>query len=566
MYTGRLHSEMGEAYWRFSNLDKAKEEFKEAMHFFRKEQDTIGVILGYLNVGGIEYEQGVWEKSLEKYQEAYDLFDRKEKKYSYLKAAILSGLSSVYEKMGEFDNSIKYAKQSLEMDYVELERYPEKITLSLNKLARLEFSRKNHEEAFEYLKTSDSIIDLYNVDSNRPIAATIRGKFLIELEKYQEAFEILSEVKPLLEKYNLEGGFKIDYHKSLGIAYYHKGSIKEAIKTLLFAEKKAEEEGFNNQLSTIKKYLALSYRATNKNELAFAKLRESQKISDSLFGIEKQKVLKEVEAKYQTEKRENELLQVKAEKATTELNLSNQRFITYGLVLGLLVLLLIGFAIVQRNKREHQLALSKQKEQNLQSIIIAEEKERTRIARELHDGIVQQIGATIIKSRNTFKKLGVSEQPESEELLQELEASSKEIRFISHQMMPRVLEEKGLISALEELLNNSFQSSEIKYSFEYTSLQDRFPKNIEFTLYRITQELLQNIVKHSQASEVNIQLMKVKGQILYLVEDNGVGFQSKNKKGIGLKNIRSRIDLVKGSVNFDSENSGTLTTIKIPLG
>ena len=88
---------------------------------------------------------------------------------------------------------------------------------------------------------------------------------------------------------------------------------------------------------------------------------------------------------------------------------------------GLVVVLLIGFSLFQLNKRKHQLAIANEKENNLQSIITAEEKERTRIARELHDGIVQQIGAIIINSRNVFTKLGLAEKPESEKLIAQLE-------------------------------------------------------------------------------------------------------------------------------------------------
>lgn len=565
MYTGRLHSEMGEVYYRFSKLDKAKDEFSKATYFFRKEKDTIGIILGHVNIASVEYERGFLEKSLENYQISLDLFNREEKQYSYIKAAILNGLSTVYEQMGEIDESILYAEQSLQLDYVELERYPEKIGSSLHRLAALEFRKKNIEKAFKYLNRSDSIINVYKVESNKPLAATLRGKFLIDLKKYKEAFEVLSKVKLLLNTYNLAGSEQIDYYKSLGIANYHLRRYNQSLDLLSDIEEIAEKEGFYSQLGEIKKYLALNYKALNRNALAFTKLTESQKISDSIFNIDKQKVLKEIEAKYQTEKRENELLQVRTEKANAELDLSNQRLVTYGLIAGVLVLILIGFSVVQRNKRRHQLLLSEQKEQSLQSIIAAEEKERNRIARELHDGIVQQIGATILKSRNAFKKLGIAEEPESSELIKSLEASSTELRSISHQMMPRALEEKGLVSALEELLSDSLHSTNITHSFEHENIHDRLPKNIEVTLYRITQELIQNIVKHSEATEVNIQLMKTKNQILFLVEDNGVGFQAKSKKGIGLKNIQSRIDMIKGSVNFNSENSGTLTTVKIPV-
>ncbi len=152
-------------------------------------------------------------------------------------------------------------------------------------------------------------------------------------------------------------------------------------------------------------------------------------------------------------------------------------------------------------------------------------------------------------------------------MLESLENSNKDLRNISHQMMPRALKDLGIIPALNDLLEGSLPYSNIKYSLEHFNIDERLPQKIEITLYRITQELINNIIKHSKADEVSVQLFKANNTIILIVEDNGVGILSqKNKKGIGLLNIASRLDLVKGSVNFEpSPKSGTLVTIKIPL-
>ena len=200
-------------------------------------------------------------------------------------------------------------------------------------------------------------------------------------------------------------------------------------------------------------------------------------------------------------------------------------------------------------------------------MIDAQETERTRIARELHDGVVQQIGSVILKSRNLFSKKNLIDEEASKELLESLENSNKDLRNISHQMMPRALKDLGIIPALNDLLAGSLPYSNIKFSLEHFNIDERLPQKIEITLYRITQELINNIIKHSKADEVSVQLFKANNTVILIVEDNGVGILSqKNKKGIGLLNITSRLDLVKGSVNFEpSPKSGTLVTIKIPL-
>jgi len=209
----------------------------------------------------------------------------------------------------------------------------------------------------------------------------------------------------------------------------------------------------------------------------------------------------------------------------------------------------------------------KQKERNLNILVEGQELERARIARELHDGVVQQIGSVILKSRNILSKMNLLHAKESQELLNSLENSNQELRNISHQMMPKALKELGIISALQDLLESSLGYTNIEYSIEHFNIKERLPEKIEVTIYRITQELINNIIKHSKSSEVNIQLFKVKNDVVLIVEDNGIGFLVKTpKKGIGLLNISSRLDMVKGDVNFEpSPKSGTLVTIKIPL-
>ena len=119
---------------------------------------------------------------------------------------------------------------------------------------------------------------------------------------------------------------------------------------------------------------------------------------------------------------------------------------------------------------------------------------------------------------------------------------------------------------LNDLLENSLGFTEIRYSLEHFNINERLPQKIEITIYRIVQELINNIIKHSKADEVSVQLFNSNNTIILIVEDNGVGFaKEKNKKGIGLLNITSRLDMVNGNVNFEpSPKSGTLVTIKIP--
>ena len=173
-----------------------------------------------------------------------------------------------------------------------------------------------------------------------------------------------------------------------------------------------------------------------------------------------------------------------------------------------------------------------------------------------------------IVSSSKFPSIqGASNDCNSTQIFNHLESSTTELRSISHQMMPSALTELGIVDALSDMLHKSLDPIEIKFSFENFGIETRIKENIEITIYRVSQELINNIVKHSGANEVSVQLFKSGDNIILIIEDNGIGISKEDKPdGIGLMNISSRLDTIKGKVNFEpSPNSGTLATVKIPL-
>ena len=235
----------------------------------------------------------------------------------------------------------------------------------------------------------------------------------------------------------------------------------------------------------------------------------------------------------------------------------------------LLVLLIVGFVSFIgfiKSRKQNQLARIRieTQQQGLAAVIKAQEDERKRIAKDLHDGIVQQLGGLKMGLQKIFSG---KETDETRKVVKVLDESTQELRELSHKMMPRSLGELGLIPALADMLENSLGNSLIQYQFEHFGIIKRFTENIEITIYRITQELINNVIKHSGANKVNVQLFKLKGYLILIVEDNGKGMNTtKQKNGIGLLNISSRLDTINGKVSFEpSPESGTLATVKIPL-
>ncbi len=244
----------------------------------------------------------------------------------------------------------------------------------------------------------------------------------------------------------------------------------------------------------------------------------------------------------------------------------------FAMALLLEILALSGF-LAYRVKNIQEISKHLLVEKNLvlqhrtQAVLEAEERERIRIARDLHDGIGQTLAAARMTLSNYLsqKKIVVDEIQNSLDLLED---SIREVREISHNMMPGSLTKFGLSSALKQFVNKTNALCTFHIDLQIVAIKERLDEKVEMMLYRIVQEIISNIIRHAEATKVSIELVKHDNEVILMVEDNGKGFDSENLKnqGIGLKNIATRVEYLNGFVNFDSTiGHGTSVVIEIPL-
>jgi signal transduction histidine kinase len=132
--------------------------------------------------------------------------------------------------------------------------------------------------------------------------------------------------------------------------------------------------------------------------------------------------------------------------------------------------------------------------------------------------------------------------------------------------MPQTLKEYGLKLAIEDICQKILAPTGIHFELDANLPAERLQHKIEITLYRIFQELAHNIIKHSHATQVLVQLRKMNNHILLVVEDNGKGIASNSKNGIGFSNLKSRVQLLDGNIQYESaENEGTTAIVRVPL-
>ena len=212
--------------------------------------------------------------------------------------------------------------------------------------------------------------------------------------------------------------------------------------------------------------------------------------------------------------------------------------------------------------------------QLLERLISAQEEERHRVARELHDEAGQALSAIMMDLARAIDGLP-SEAVEAKQVMLQSRALAAqtlaELRKLIYDLRPEVLDQLGLAPALRSYVKSRLEAQDIKVRLRLSGLEDRLPSRLEITLFRIIQESITNVVRHSGASVVNIQVAVTDSLVTATIEDDGQGFDVETalqaSESWGLRGIRERVSLVNGQLSIESKpGQGTRIRFQIPLG
>ena len=230
--------------------------------------------------------------------------------------------------------------------------------------------------------------------------------------------------------------------------------------------------------------------------------------------------------------------------------------------LSFAMLTVFGFLFYNARKKAQL-----EKEQ-IKAVLLAEENERSRIARDLHDGIGQLLSAAKLNLHALENVNLQNKEFVLEKAIGLVDESAKEVRSVSHNLMPNALIKSGLVSAIKNFINQ-LQTDKLKINIETSGLNKKINSEIELIVYRIIQESINNVIKHAKANQLFINLSIEKNYLHIMIEDNGRGFDVNKileKEGIGIKNMQSRVAFLKGTMEIDSKiDKGTLFAFHIPL-
>lgn len=366
-------------------------------------------------------------------------------------------------------------------------------------------------------------------------------------------------------------------YNNMGRSYYLK---KDYAKAIQFYEKSLKNsQGANNlsHVAYIQKNLAEAYFLYSDFEKSASYYDSYTRLTDSLNSAKNMRALEELEIKYQTTEKEKENALLEAQ------NLQKQQMLIILSGSALVLLILGSFYLNNQHKKQRiatqQKEIEKERANNIlknqelatiDAMITGQEKERKKIAEELHDNLGSTLTTVRLYFENlkeTWSKDGSSIAIDKTQVL--LDEAYEKIRSMSHTRHHGILASKGLIPTLETLAAKITDSGQITVDVVHHGLDQKLEASLELTLFRIIQELLSNVVKHAHATHASVNLTAYDDFLNIIVEDNGVGFDTKNlpkKEGMGLSSIEIRVEKLNGSFEADSfPNHGSTINIDIPL-
>jgi len=470
---------------------------------------------------------------------------------------ISNNIANIYSEQGNNEKALFYFKKA----YILLQSNPETINSKLiaplcGNLAYTYFKLDSIDKALTFADEALVLAKKYNNLQGSAVSYNVKSLVAQKEMKEDSAYIYLLKAYDIAneEKNNYQIAFTAT-NMSILLA---KSNPKEAVRFGEIAYKMNNDGKKGNMLYKNIRTLGSAYYTIGNFKKAATFQRDYIRYQDSLFNADYNQKTIEVLEKYQASQKELTITQQEAEISEKE---NQQRTLTI-IIIALGILTLLGFLFFrQRQKIQKQKikALENEKENvALRSLMSGEEKERSRIAKEIHDGLGGILAAA---------KMLASKGIENQKVVELLDTASKESRRISHNLLPESLMAKGLDKALRDFVASINDTGLLETNYHAINVESNLPQALQLSVYRIVQELLNNIIKHANATEAFVQLQQEKKKLIITVEDNGKGFlNTQSSDGIGLTNIKSRLSLLKGKLEIDSnETSGTSVYIELQL-
>lgn len=552
------------------NKEDSKGYFYKAIDYSKKTKFYKIWSYSYNQLGLIAAEEDKFDLALKTYLYALKISEKHE--IYNVKSNILINLGNLYLLQKDTTKAMNYYFQNI--SNAEKNNLTNELSKGYTTIALLN-ARTNSSKAEEYYlkalslaKKNQDYYTEFNIHFNLSDLYLSKGQFnlnkvLYHLQSAKKSQERLKDETLLFYVYFNFGGY-----------YRNKNQFDEALNHYFNALKISKKGIDSNQIINLYQAITDIYVFKNDYENAFKYKVRFNILKDSVFNIDKNKSFAEIQTKYEVEKKNFKIQLLTNEKELQK----NKRRITLivGSVLLSLLLALIFF-LRNRIKLQKDISLKEQKlyhqeivrleqEQELKrvkGVVEGQDHERSRLSKEIHDGI----GASLAGIKLELSQINSKLKNESLQVIEnKMVIAFNELRLISHNLRPRFLKENDLEKRIYQLIQDWEQTKEFKIEFivfpenSLNNLKD----NISDNVFRCIQELLVNVSRHAKAKNVVINFTKHEDLLNIIFEDDGIGISQESNIGIGLLNINERINSLNGSIHIES-NNGTIIVIDIPI-
>ncbi len=420
-------------------------------------------------------------------------------------------------------------------------------------------------------------------DSNRLSWAYVdlAGRY-INTQQYQKAISFFETALAISKtRFN---HLEVYFTASNGLAqvYYQLDDYQKARAILEPVLKTMIAENYRTNIAEVYSSLLAIYRQTGDYKKALDCMDSLTAQTDSALSMERTRDINQMQLKYKTAEKDREIAEGQLIIARQKNRIAQENTMATAATGGVMVLALLSVGIYRNSRHRHDRLAQQRKAGEpdkkimsqediigvLKAAVRGEDNERSRIARELHDGIGGMLSAAIIRLSAVHNEneaiTGIASYNEAMKILRSM---GDEIRKTAHNLMPEALLKQSLPEAVQSYCNIVQDATRLQIDFQSYGSFDELPENFKLNIYRIIQELLKNITQHAHASHAIVQLMNNKNTLGITVEDDGTGYDvDKPRNGIGLHNMQTRVSSLDGFMTTKSEPStGTSVYIELPL-
>ncbi|KAA3646853.1 MAG: hypothetical protein DWP98_10090 [Bacteroidetes bacterium] len=578
----------------------------------KKIDFKIGESYGFLRLGSIYYGRGTYDSALYYSKKAAQI--RQEEKDIVGACGALITVSDVYQAQGKIDSAIYTMLNALQLSSKADNNALEiKVLLQLGNLY-LKYKQEN--EALKYYSKAENKLTESSAEDLKYLVKSAFGEFFISNKKYDDAlkkyiealeytnenlvykssiynnmavcFENLSKLKLAQEFYTkaLEIHKQLNLGPDIALSYFNIGSvcINRALpdSAILFLNKSlgiAKMIGDINREAKVFEHLSDAFKLKKDYLTAYNMHVRYVQLADSLLNIEKIQSISEMQTKYETIQKEQ---QIKLLNEQNKTKTAQRNLIIASSTVLFLILILLSIYFIQRSRiaQKNQLIAQQQLENLLgtqeaktyNAMLDGQAAERNRIANDLHDRLGSMLSTIKLLFGSLEEKIDAAQGENKNQISRAnnlIDEACVEVRRISHNLGSGMVADYGLVHALDDLCMSINQTKKINCKLLTYNVEDALSLNIEVELYRIVQEVLNNALKHAEAKNITVQLNRLDEELSLTIEDDGKGFDVKSKMksgGMGLANIEMRSKKINGTLHIDSAlGKGTTTIIEVPL-